>query len=101
MAKEKLKAKKAAQSSDGVKNLIDRTEMATLMGEELGDALLMLLQMQGSDFDALVTQTYALAKAWASVLVVSKNRGFDMTELFDSLLPSFQQEMEEMLESKN
>ena len=42
----------------------------------------------------LLLETYAMAKAWAALKAIAKNKGFDAEELFESLLPSFTEEME-------
>ncbi len=100
MVQKKKISKKAAQGSISEEQLMKCAEMAAHQGEKLGGAILALFMVQGSDYDALVTETYALAKAWSALQVISKKLGVDMTELFDSLLPSFQRDMQELLESE-
>ncbi len=100
MAKVNSKSKKAATSSISEQQIKASAELAVHEGEKLGDVLLGIFTSQGSDLDALITETYALAKAWAALQVISKKLGVDMTELFESLQPSFQREYQELLENE-
>ncbi len=100
MAKVNSKTKKAAQGSVSEKQLVESSKKAAQQGEKLGDVILALFMAQGSDFDALVIETYALTKAWSALQVISKKLGVDMTELFESLQPSFRREFQELLENE-
>ncbi len=99
MAKKKDDFQKVATVGKSVKEFARSAERSLLKGEELGDEILVLLDEYGTDFEALVTGTYALAKAWSAMQVISNKRGVgvDMKTLFDSLLPAFKMEMESML----
>ena len=63
-------------------------------GEMLGDQLADMLAQYGRSMGALLLETYAMAKAWAALKAIAENKGFDAEELFESLLPSFTEEME-------
>ena len=38
-------------------------------------------------------ETYAMAMAYGGLRAMAELRGYDFTEMFDALLPSFQEEM--------
>ena len=69
-------------------------KMMAKAGEMLGNQLAEMLAQYGSSMGALLLETYAMAKAWAALKAIAKNKGFDAEELFESLLPSFTEEME-------
>ena len=69
-------------------------KMMAKAGEMLGNQLADMLAQYGSSMSGLLLETYAMAKAWAALKAIAKNKGFDAEELFESLLPSFTEEME-------
>lgn len=68
-----------------------------LQGEELGSELMGLLSMFGSSFPGLVVETYALSKAYAALLVIAEDTGFDVNDLFAKLYPTFIGDMKKAL----
>ena len=65
-----------------------------MSGEVLGNQIAEMLSQYGSSMSGLLLETYAMAKAWAALKAIAKNKGFDAEELFENLLPSFTEEME-------
>ena len=69
-------------------------KMMAKAGEMLGNQIAEMLSQYGSSMSGLLLETYAMAKAWAALKAIAKNKGFDAEELLESLLPSFTEEME-------
>lgn len=63
-------------------------------GEVLGNEITTLLSKHGSNLEGLMIETYALAKAWAVLMVIAKFEEFKAEEFFKMLLPSFVEEFE-------
>ncbi len=76
---------------------LEPAEIAAILGEKMGDALLATLAVFGGEFNALVAQTYALSKAWAYMQVIGLRENVELKKLFEDLQPSFKKDAEEML----
>ena len=66
-------------------------------GEKLASELMDKLSSYGCSPEALMVETYAVAKAYGSLRAMSLSEGNDCQSLFDKLVPMFQEETEEML----
>ncbi len=99
MAREKNKTKKAAQGILSEKQVKEKTEEITVLGDELSYALMDLFSKYGSSPIALGGETIALAKVWASLKVIGRKQGVDLEKLFTGMLPSFEQQVMELMES--
>ncbi len=62
-------------------------------GIALGSELMEKLSHFGSSREGLMIETYAMAMAYGGLRAMAELRGYDCTEMFDALLPSFQEEM--------
>ena len=76
-----------------VESLIDLMEL----GEELGLDLIILLSQLGSSREALIVETYAIAKAHGALKAIAEDKGVDTDDLYEGLLPSFIEETREEL----
>ena len=65
--------------------------------EMLGNQIAEMLSQYGSSMSGLLLETYAMAKAWAALKAIAKNKGFDAEELFERVVPSFAEEMESIV----
>lgn len=63
-------------------------------GEELGNELIEQLSQYGCSFEGLVIETYAMSKAWSALQAIAHSEGFDAEDLFKTLSPTFDEEME-------
>ena len=61
-------------------------------GEDLGLVMMTILSEYGSSHEALIIETYAVAKAYGALKVVAEDKGFNTEELFQKLVPSFVEE---------
>ena len=66
-------------------------------GEELASELIEKLSAYGCSPEAMMAETYAVAKAYGSLRAMSLSEGYECQNLFDKLVPMFQEETEEML----
>ena len=64
-------------------------------GEDLGLVLMTMLAEYGSSREALIVETYAVAKLYGALKAIAEDKGFDADNLYDMLLPSFLEEMRE------
>ena len=67
-------------------------------GEALGNELMEQLSVCGQSFEGLVIETYALSKAWSALLAIGHRANIEVKSLFESLIPMFLMEMEEILD---
>ena len=67
-------------------------------GEDLGLVLMTMLAEYGSSREALIVETYAVAKLYGALKAIAEDKGFDAEELFEGLVPSFLEEMRRELE---
>ena len=63
-------------------------------GEPLADVLMGILALLGSSDEALMAETYAVAKTWAALKAVALSKNSDPVQLFEKLVPMFKEEME-------
>ena len=61
-------------------------------GEDLGLVMMTILSEYGSSREALIIETYAMAKAYGALKAVAEDKGFNTEELFQKLVPSFVEE---------
>ena len=88
------KTNKQVGTEKEVKEFIKTMVMS---GEVLGNQIAEMLSQYGSSMSGLLLETYAMAKAWAVLKAIAKSKGFEAEELFESLLPSFTEEMESIV----
>ena len=67
-------------------------------GEDLGLVLMTMLAEYGSSREALIVETYAVAKLYGALKAIAEDKGFDAEELFEGLVPSFLEEMRREIE---
>ncbi len=67
-------------------------------GEMIGNAIVVFLTTRGTSNENLAEDVYGMAKAWAYILEVGKRRGLDLEDCFNAMVPSFQEEAEEMFD---
>ena len=70
-------------------------------GEDLGLVMMTILSEYGSSREALIIETYAVAKAYGALKAVAEDKGFDADGLFEELVPSFVEETREKLKIEN
>lgn len=87
---------KAATCSEKEKK--ENLKMMVRNGEPLATALIGTLSLFGSSPEALMVETYALAKAWATLKAVSLSKGISPIPLYMKLVPMFDEEMEETMQ---
>ena len=87
---------KAATCSEKEKK--ENLKMMVRNGEPLATALIGTLSLFGSSPEALMVETYALAKAWATLKAVSLSKGINSIPLYMKLVPMFDEEMEETMQ---
>ena len=66
-------------------------------GEKLASVLIEKLSAYGCSPEAMMAETYAVAKAYGSLRAMSLSEGYECQDLFDKLVPMFQEETEEIL----
>lgn len=69
-------------------------------GEILNLNLMELMAEMGSHPKALMAEVYALAKLWAYLKGVSEHKGYLVDELFEKLVPMFEDEVKEILKDE-
>ena len=67
------------------------------IGEPLGLELIDKLSQLGCSPEALMAETYAVAKAYGSLRAMSLNEGWECQDLFEKLVPMFTEQTQEML----
>jgi len=72
-------------------------ELMVKHGEPLAQDIINKLSSYGCSPKALMVETYAVAKAYGSLRAMSLSEGYECQNLFDKLVPMFQEETEEML----
>ena len=87
------KSKKTVVTNNQVEN--DELLAMMMAGEELGVELMERLSKHGCSPNALIVETYALAMAYASLKAIANSEGYEPEDLFEFLLPTFKEEMEE------
>ena len=89
----KKKTKKMVVTNNQVLN----EELTAMIeaGAGLGVELMQTLSEHGCSPEALIVETYALAMAYASLKAIAHSEGFEAEVLFECLVPSFKEEMEE------
>ena len=92
---QKMKSKAATCSEKEKK---ENLKMMVRNGEPLATALIGTLSLFGSSPEALMVETYALAKAWATLKAVSISKGINPIPLYMKLVPMFDEEMEETMQ---
>ena len=68
-------------------------------GEDLGLVLMTMLAEYGSSREALIVETYAVAKLYGALKAIAEDKGFDAEGLFEELVPSFVEETKEELKN--
>ena len=78
-------------------NQVTNEELLAMIkaGEGLGVELIRTLSRHGCSHQALAVETYALAMVYASLKAVAHSEGFQAEIMFESLVPTFREEMEE------
>lgn len=89
----KNKTKKKVVASNQVRD--EKLLAMIVAGEQLGVELMELLSQHGCSPQALLVETYAVAMLWASLKAVAYSEGYEPEELFEFLVPTFKEEMEE------
>ena len=74
--------------------------MSEKYGEELALELMEKLASHGCSPEALMAETYAVAKAYGSLRAISLSEGYECQDLFDKLVPMFQELMQEELTNR-
>ena len=92
---QKMKSKAATCSEKEKK---ENLKMMVRNGEPLATALIGTLSLFGSSPEALMVETYALAKAWATLKAVSLSKGINPYPLYMKLVPMFEEEVEETMQ---
>ena len=85
----------AATCSEEKKN--ENFELMVKYGEPLGLEIIDKLSELGCSPVALMAETYALAKAYGSLRAMSLSEGWECQDLFEKLVPMFQEQTQEML----
>lgn len=75
-------------------------EIMVKYGEELALELMDKLASYGCSPEALMAETYAVAKAYGSLRAMSLSEGYECQDLFDKLVPMFQEQMQEKITEK-
>ena len=70
-------------------------------GEPLAEVLMGILTLLGSSDEALMAETYAVAKTWAALKAVALSKDRDPVPLFEKLVPMFKEEMEEAVNAED
>ena len=94
----KDKKKIAATCSKMVKN--EYFSFMVKWGEILNLNLMELMAEMGSHPKALMAEVYALAKLWAYLRGISEHKGYQVDELFEKLVPMFEDEVKEILKDE-
>ena len=97
MAK-KIALNNAPMSEEEKKNR--NFEIMVKYGEELALELMEKLASHGCSPEALMAETYAVAKAYGSLRAISLSEGYECQDLFDKLVPMFQELMQEELTNR-
>jgi len=63
-------------------------------GEPLANVLIGILSLLGSSDEALMAETYAMAKTWAALKAIAFSKNSNPVPLFEKLVPMFKEEME-------
>ena len=66
-------------------------------GQAVGNQLISVLSEWGSSTDGLIIETYAMGMAWAGLVAIAKDKGFDPTDLFLNIAESYEEEMNEIV----
>ena len=85
----------AATCSEEKKN--ENFKLMVRLGEVIGLEIIDKLSELGCSPEALMAETYALAKAYGSLRAMSLSEGWECQELFEKLVPMFQEQTQEML----
>ena len=93
MAKKIVLNKAPMSKEEKNKNL----ELMVKHGEPLAQDIINKLSSYGCSPKALMVETYAVAKAYGSLRAMSLSEGYECQNLFDKLVPMFQEETGEML----
>lgn len=72
----------------------ENLEKMVINGEQLATALIGTLSLFGSSPEALMAETYAMAKAWAALKAVGLSKDLDPAPLFNKLVPMHKEEMD-------
>ena len=67
------------------------------LGEPLAHEITGKLSQYGCTTEALMAETYAVAKTYGSLQAIALSEGWDCQGLFDKLVPMFFEETQEML----
>jgi len=87
------KTKKKVDTTNQLKN--DELLAMIQAGEKLGVELMEKMSKHGCSPDALLVETYALAMAYASLKAIAHSEGYEPEDLFEFLVPTFKEEMED------
>ena len=85
----------AATCSEEKKN--ENFELMVRLGEVIGLEIIDKLSEFGCSPEALMAETYALAKAYGSLRAMSLSEGWECQDLFEKLVPMFIEQTQEML----
>lgn len=77
------------------KKRMERLAGLVRTGELLGNELITKLAEYGSSPEGLLIETYAISKAYGALRAIAEDKGLDVVEVFEWLLPSFLEEMRE------
>ncbi len=91
MTKKKLTKAAACHTQEMKDNMMIMVQY----GEPMGLSLMRTLASTGSSTGALMAETYAMAKAWAALKAIARNKKMDPQGLFEKLVPMFEDEMEQ------
>jgi len=94
----KKKNQKAVQSGE-FQNLDKITSMLN-DAEMLGTQIVGLVMPYGESREGLIIEGYALMKAWAVVKSVAKRRGVDIDVILETILPSFEEELDQLIDEE-
>lgn len=66
-------------------------------GQTVGNQLISILSEWGSSTEGLIIETYAMGMAWAGLMAIAKDKGFDPTDLFLHIAENYQEDMDEVV----
>lgn len=78
-------------------NQKEKFKALALKGEELGNKLIEHLSDYGCTLEGLWVETYAMSKAWGTLLAVAHDENLEPADLFYEFLPVFIEDAENII----
>jgi len=97
-----MKKKNFKKSAKSCNELVSG-QIAELMyeGELMGNEMINVMALNGTSPAGLVTEVYAAAKVWGMLRAICNHKRFNPDELFNGLVPLFEEEGEQILNEGN